>query len=138
MADLKAIAHRMFDEVISQGNFDVLDEIVHEDVIEHEELGDMPSGRAGVRAWFTMMRDAFPDLRAEIVAMAVDGDELWVQSVFHGTHRAEFMGIPATGKSFSMNVIDRLRFVDGKAAEHWGVADQMGMMAQLGLSEPPG
>lgn len=138
MADLKALGTRMYDEVITQGNFDAMDEFIHEDVIEHEELGDLPSGRAGVKAWFSMMREAFPDLRVEIVAMAVEGDELWAQVVFHGTHRAEFMGVPATGKSFSMNVMDRLRFADGKVVEHWGVADQMTMMAQLGLAEPPG
>jgi predicted ester cyclase len=50
-----------------------------------------------------------------------------------GTHQGEFNGIPPTGKSFSVEMIDRVRTRDGKAVEHWGVSDTMGMMTQLGV-----
>ena len=48
------------------------------------------------------------------------------------------MGIPPTGQSISINVIDILRIVEGKFVEHWGVMDSMAMMQQLGVVPAPG
>jgi predicted ester cyclase len=42
------------------------------------------------------------------------------------------MGIPATGKSVSIQVLDIIRVVDGHIVEHWGLMDSMGLMQQLG------
>jgi predicted ester cyclase len=51
-----------------------------------------------------------------------------------GTHQSEFMGIPATGKSIDVQLVDIIRFdADGKAIEHWGVFDALKMMQQLGV-----
>jgi len=53
----------------------------------------------------------------------------------HGTHHGEFMGIPATGNSFTVNNADACRFTDdGLICEHWGVVDVASMMRQLGVS----
>ena len=50
-----------------------------------------------------------------------------------GTHTGEFMGIPATGKRVSFTEIHIVRIANGKAVEHWGNQDDMGMMQQLGV-----
>ena len=43
------------------------------------------------------------------------------------------MGMPATGKSVNVQLIEIVRFGDdGLAYEHWGVMDIMSMMQQLG------
>ena len=43
------------------------------------------------------------------------------------------MGMPATGKTVDVQVIDIIRFGDdGLAHEHWGVFDALKMMQQLG------
>ena len=55
-----------------------------------------------------------------------------------GTHQGDFMGIPATGKKISMGEIHIVRIVNGKGVEHWGQADMMGMMQQLGVIPEPG
>ena len=49
-----------------------------------------------------------------------------------------FMGMPATGKSVDVQLIDIIRFGDdGLAHEHWGVFDALGMMQQLGAIPEP-
>ncbi len=48
------------------------------------------------------------------------------------------MGGPSTGKSVSSEFVDILRFENGKAAEHWEVADNLGFMIQMGLIPPQG
>lgn len=133
MADLRAMAKRFNDEVFSQGKVDVLDEIVAEDYVEHQELPGLEPGREGLKKMVLMFRGAFPDLKVETHATAVDGDEVWMHTTMTGTHKGEFAGIPATGKKISVAAIDRVRTVDGKAVEHWGVSDDMGMMTQLGV-----
>ena len=44
------------------------------------------------------------------------------------------VGMPATGKSVNVQIIDIIRFGDdGLAHEHWGIADQMGLLLQVGF-----
>jgi predicted ester cyclase len=48
-----------------------------------------------------------------------------------GIHQAEFMGVPASGRTIDVGVADYFRFENGKALEHWGVMDTGAMMRQL-------
>ena len=80
-----------------------------------------------------MMAAAFPNMKWDPQDILVDGDKAVARVQFTGTNDGEFMGIPATGKRVSVQVIDIVRFgEDGLAREHWGVFDLMGMMTQLG------
>lgn len=132
MADLKAIGRRFYDEVLTKGDVALIDEIVDDDFVEHEEFPGLTSDKAGVTVWVGMMREAFPDLSVEVVAMVTEGDEVWTQGVMRGTHRGEFMGVPASGRSVEVPMVDRIRFRDGRVVEHWGVTDTLAMMQQLG------
>jgi predicted ester cyclase len=50
-----------------------------------------------------------------------------------GTHRGDFLGVPATGKPVDVQLVDIIRFGDdGLAHEHWGVFDTLTMLQQLG------
>jgi predicted ester cyclase len=42
------------------------------------------------------------------------------------------MGMPPSGKRYSIGEIHIFRLRDGKVAEHWHQLDQMAMMRQLG------
>jgi hypothetical protein len=79
------------------------------------------------------MLAAFPDMRMDVQDSFASGDKAVARLRISGTHQGEFMGIPATGKPVSVNLIDITRFGDdGLAREHWGVADLLAMMQQLG------
>jgi predicted ester cyclase len=44
------------------------------------------------------------------------------------------MGVPPTGTSVSVELIDIMRFDGaGLVCEHWGVADMLSLMQQLGV-----
>ena len=80
-----------------------------------------------------MYRIAFPDMRMDVEEVLTSGDKAIVRARVTGTHQGEFMGMPATGKSFDVKLIDIMRFGnDGLAHEHWGVIDALAMMQQLG------
>ena len=134
MADLKALTGRIYEEVFTNGRVDLIDEVMHENFIEHEELPPgIPPGREAPRAMMAMMLSAFPDFRADVHEMLQDGNKVIARAQFSGTHQGEFMGMPPTGNTFSIGVIDILEFEGDKAIAHWGLMDTAKMMQQLGV-----
>jgi len=134
----KALVRQLVEEVINQGNICVIDELIIPDFVEHEELPPgIPPGREGPKVLFTMLRSGFPDIKATIEHLIAEGDQVVLHMTWTGTHKGEFMGIPPTGKSISINVIDILVIAEGRFVEHWGVMDSMAMMQQLGVAPAP-
>ena len=70
--------------------------------------------------------------------MVAEGDKVVVRFTIGGTHRAQFMGVPATGKRGDVTAIDIMRFQDGKIVDPWGEVDFLGMLQQLGDVPRPG
>jgi steroid delta-isomerase-like uncharacterized protein len=135
----KALFRRFVDEIFNHGNVSLADELLAPDFVEHEELPPgIPAGREGVKHLSTMLRSAFPDLKATIHDIIAEGDKVVVRMTWSGTQKGEFMGIPPTGKSVSIGVFDIVRIAGGKLVEHWGQMDNMGMMQQLGVIPAPG
>lgn len=135
----KALVRRLVEEVVNQGNMSVIDELFAPDFVEHEKLPpEIPPGREAPKIMFTMLRSAFPDFRATIEHLIAEGDLVVVSMTWRGTQKGEFMGMPPTGKSISIEVIDIIRLAEGKFVEHWGIMDSMGMMQQLGAMPAPG
>jgi steroid delta-isomerase-like uncharacterized protein len=128
---------RMY-ELISAGDIDGFGDLVAEDFVEHEETPGLEPSKEGVKQLFHMYRAAFPDLRMEAQDILVSGDKVVARVRGTGTHQGEFMGMPATGKSIDVQLIDIIRFGDdGLAREHWGVFDALAMMHQLGAIPGP-
>jgi predicted ester cyclase len=131
--DLKALCQRVNDEVLSQGNVEVIDELVDDSFVDHQEMPGFSPDKDGIKAFVTAIRSGFPDLSVKTIAVVAEGDEAWMQSEMSGTHQGEFSGIPATGKKATLLAFDRIRVKGGKVVEHWGVTDDLGMMTQLGV-----
>ena len=135
--DHAATMRRLY-ELLSAGDIDGFGEHAADDFVEHEETPGFEPSKAGVIEMFKMYRAAFPDLRMEAEDVLVDGDKVVARVRATGTHQGEFMGMPATGKSVDVQLIDIIRFGDdGLAHEHWGVFDALGMMQQLGAIPAP-
>jgi len=134
----KALIRRFIEELFNQGNMSLADEILAPNFVENEQLPPgIPNGREGVKVMSTMLRSAFPDFKATIEDILAEGDKVVIRMTWSGTHKGEFMGIPATGKSISIGVIDIIRIAGGKLVEHWGQMDSMGLMQQIGAIPAP-
>lgn len=134
--DARTIAQRFFDEVVNGRNLDAVDELIAPDFVEHEELPDLAPGREGVKQFFAMTKEGLPDFRMELEDLIVEGDRAVARSILTGTHSGEFMGIPATGRSVNVQIIDIVRVSGGKIVEHWGAMDSGVLMQQLGVAPP--
>ena len=130
--DHAATIRRMYD-LLSAGDIDGFGDLIADDFVEHEETPGLEPTKEGVKQFFHMYRAAFPDLRMEPQDVVASGDKVVARARATGTNQGEFVGMPATGKSVDVQLIDIIRFGDdGLAREHWGVFDALGMMQQLG------
>ena len=123
---------RQYYETLNACYLNNLDTCVSENFVDHEQLSGIPSTRAGLKQKYTLLRTGFPDLQFVVEDMMCVEEQVAVRVTVRGTHIAEFMGRPPTGQSFTVTSIGIFRFADGLIIEHWGVFDQMGMLAQLG------
>ena len=130
--DHAATMRRAYD-LINAGDIDGFGALLAEDFVEHEAAPGLEPTKEGVTQFFHMYRAAFPDLRMDAQDVLLSGDKVTARVRATGTHEGEFLGMPATGKSIDVQLIDIIRFDDdGLACEHWGVLDSLAMMQQLG------
>ena len=134
MADVvERSMRRFYDEVINGGKLETIDELLAPDFVERQEFPGIPPTREGVKQFFAGWWEAFPDTKATIELLIVQGDLGAVYGTWRGTHRGEFMGMPATNKQFEVPSADFARFRGDVCVEHWGVFDSGLMMQQLGV-----
>jgi steroid delta-isomerase-like uncharacterized protein len=135
--DRTASLQSLYDR-LNAGDIDAFGDLIADDFVDHEELPGLPGNKEGVKDFFRMQIAAFPDLRVIVEDVIADGAKVVARARFTGTHKGELMGIPPTGKSVDVPLIDIMRFDDaGLMSEHWGVFDVMAMMQQLGVVEGP-
>ena len=131
--DHTATLRRMYDS-INAGDIDGFAEHLAPDFVEHEVTPGLAPTKDGVKDFFRMQREAFPDLRMDVADVFASGEKAVARVRYTGTNRGAFMGIAATGKSVDVQLIDMFRLGDdGLVREHWGVLDLMTMMQQLGV-----
>lgn len=119
-------------DCINQRNFDLLNQIISPNYVNHDMPAPAP-GPEGLKAVLGAFIQGFPDMQIVLEAKIAEGELVCTRGYFTGTHKGEFMGIPATGKAVKINYIDIWRFQEGLAVENWVRLDNMGMMQQLGL-----
>jgi predicted ester cyclase len=130
----KAAFRRMYVEGLNRGVLNVADELIALDFLDHEAHLGENSGPESMRGLIKMLRTAFPDLRFEIEGLIAEGDIVAGRLTMNGTHEGPLMSMPPTGRPVHQAHMHFVRFRDGKAIEHWGVRDDMGMMRQLGMA----
>jgi steroid delta-isomerase-like uncharacterized protein len=130
----KAVVLRFVEEAFNRRNIDILGELVTPDTLNHEAYDpEWRRGAEGYKKTFEWLLAAFPDFRFDIEDIVAEGDKVAARVTMSGTHEGEFVGIPATSRSFSVQQIHWFRLADGKIAERWAVRDDMGMLRQLGV-----
>lgn len=122
---------RIYDEAISSGIYDVIGELIASNYVSHG-LPMSVNGPQEFRQSVETFRSAFPDLYMLVEEQIADGDRVSNQGYITGTHRGEFLGVPASGQQIKVNVISIWRFENGKVAESWVQLDLMSLMRQIG------
>ncbi len=129
----KAISRRVFEEIISQGNLSLVDEIFASNYVDHDPANPDVSGPDGFKLLVSKYRSAFPDLRLTVDDIFAEGDEVVVRWAWSGTHEGDLEGVAPTGKKMGGEGITISRFSGGKIEEDWANWDALGLMRQLGV-----
>ncbi len=98
-------------------------------------------GRDAVRLTWEGLFKGFPDVRISPTNQIEGKDAVVVQYMLSGTNTGPLFGgrqMPPTGKSINVRGVSILTIAGGKVASETIFTDQMGMMTQLGLMQPPG
>jgi steroid delta-isomerase-like uncharacterized protein len=132
----KQLVQRYYDEVHNDRNYDLIDALIAPNFKEHDPLPGQQEGRAGIKQREKMLADSL-DVHFTVEDMIAEGDKVVVRWRNRGTHIGEFLGIPPTGRDFSIEGINVYRVEDGRLAEGWSVADVFGQMLQLGVIPAP-
>jgi len=136
--DKIAIHRRYNNEVINQGDLDLIDAIFAADYVDHLSGGPDFHGRAGLKEFFGILRQGFPDAQFTVEDRIVDEDRIAVRWTMHATHQGEFKSIPPTGKAVTVTGIAIHRFAGGQIQESWDCYDALGLLQQLGAIPAPG
>jgi predicted ester cyclase len=109
------------------------DESVFEEHLAPDFMGD----RNRFKAVILGFRSAFSDFALEVHDMFGVDDKVVTRFTMRGTHDGEFMGIAPTGRpvEFDGIAIDVMR--DDKRVDGWAQLDQLGLLTQLGVADPP-
>jgi steroid delta-isomerase-like uncharacterized protein len=128
----KVVARRFLEEVINQNRMDRADDLVLENFVELDPLPGQRQGREGLKEVLGMMRAAFPDMHWVAEEMVAEGDTVVTRFTWTGTHRGEFLGVPATGRSVVVKGVVMDQLAEGKMSKSRILMDSLGMMQQLG------
>lgn len=105
--------------------------------VNHQMSAAAPPPAAGITpkqgtvAFFKARLTGIPDLEVGIEVIVADADTVAASFVYSGTHGGPYFGIAATGKPLRFTSCDIFRVENGLIAEHWGMGDSAGILAQL-------
>ena len=126
-----------FAATLSAHDIDGFAALFAEDYVNHQVSAATPPPAPGVPTkqltvgLFAARLKGLPDLKVSIETMVAAEDKFAASFVYEGTHQGVLMGVPATGKRLRFTSSDIFRVAGGKIAEHWGMGDIAGQLAQM-------
>lgn len=124
---------RTFIARMAAGDTDVIDELMHEDFVNHAAG---TQGREGWKATLAVVENDLGPTSSELHALVAQGELVAHHMTLHGTHRGSTMplltGVPVTGRTVRWTFMHLWRVEEGLVVEHWACRDDVGLLAQLG------
>ena len=136
----KAVLDRHFNQVLNQGQLDVVDEIYTSDYVldapvksdGSSQARGLTQGREQLKQRVTLFRTAFPDIHFTQDEVVGENDSVVVHYTYRGTHQAVFAGLQPSGRTIAITGILIAHLVDGKIRDAVSVFDSAELMKQLG------
>ena len=137
MNEQNITALRRFWEGFNAHNLDIWDEVCAPDFINHDPGLPVPDADlATLKNVIGGMLAAFPDMTSTEDDVIAAGDKVAVRRTLSGTHKGEFMGVPATGKKVAFEGVWLAHFENGKYKEMWVYFDVLRLLRGIGAIPP--
>ena len=129
----KAVVGRYLEEIWNRGDLTAAEEMLTSTFVFHSPTGKV-EGLEAFKKYVGGVRTVFPDLHFATEVLVAEGDQVVAQWTMTGTQKADFMGIAASSKNFTVPGVSRLAFSAGKLAEAHVVWDRLSLLEQLGAA----
>ena len=137
--DNKTIVRRLYEEAWNKRKLEVASGLISPSHALHGPLYTGPAiGPEVYKGQVAIFVAGFPDLRFEIEDTVAEQDKVVVCWTLSGTHKGEFMGVPATNKKVSVDGITIHVLAKGIIMDTYISLDMWGIMQQLGVVSAPG
>jgi steroid delta-isomerase-like uncharacterized protein len=133
--DNKQIVQRFMDECWNRGNLNAVSELVADNCRHHDPVfPSLTSGAENIKHHIQNCRSGFPDLMFTTDDTIAERNEVVLHWTGTGTHKGQFLGMPATNKKATVTGMSIYRLEGSKIAEIWSNWNLMSMMEQLGIT----
>jgi steroid delta-isomerase-like uncharacterized protein len=126
----KVVVRRFIEEVFGRQDLDAIDELAAEDFTPHT-WGPTPPGREALRDATERAGSGVSEARFEIHLLVAEDDLVAAYLTSSAVHSGTFMGLPATGKRYSIDEMHFFRLRNGQVTEHWHEFDKGALLRQL-------
>jgi len=110
--------------------FEDFDALLTDDVVLVRDE-EKAHGREEFKKVLTRLQKAFPDLQYKIDDTIVAGDRIILRWEGRGTHKGEYLGVPATGRAASYTGITIYELKGDKVAKIFVAADLLSLLRRL-------
>jgi steroid delta-isomerase-like uncharacterized protein len=131
-ADNIAAARRWYDDVLNEGRFEVLDELLADDVVHHAALFVDLKGTEQTAGSLRAIRAGFPDIHYTVEGIVAEGDKVLIRWHGRGTQTGAFLGVAPSNAPVDWSGMNAFRFACGKIVEGWSEANGLTIMRQIG------
>ena len=128
----RGLIEKVWAAVWSEGDVDVLDELLSPDYLRHS-TDPRPQDLAAFKSSVLATRSAFPDLVTTIDEVVVEGDRAAIRWHSSGTHERALLGVPATGRRVDVGGATFARFEGDHIAEEFVTWDPRALLTALGI-----
>jgi steroid delta-isomerase-like uncharacterized protein len=107
-----------------------------DDIVVTMADGTVLRGKEESRTYFKNAFTAISDMKADLTSFFSSGNHQCEEYILSGKHTGDFMGIPATGKSFSYRFAAVKTLSGDKISHVTSYSDSAVLMRQLGVLPP--
>ncbi len=129
--DVEALADRFVGR-INAGDFDALENLVAADAPVHWFWPVPGAGPRHLAFVLGLVRTAVPDATIAVDRLLVANNWATALGTIRGTHTGRVLGLPPSGRSFTIDLIVVGRIESGKVAELWIQYDLAALVVQIG------
>jgi predicted ester cyclase len=133
----KKIVLRTHEEIWSNGNIALVDELYAPDFVCHWATGLETRGVEELKKNILTARADIPDLRENIELILAEGNLVATYWRAHGTFTGNIQGISQKNQKIALQEMAIYRIVQGKIVEQWMMANNLLLMQQFGLELRP-
>ncbi len=132
--DNKAIVSKLLDTLWSKGQLSVVDEFVSRDFVGYWPFRAEPvKGPVEYKELVADMRKIFPDQTINVLDAVAEGEKVVTRFEVTGTQRAEFLTVPPTYKTLTVEGLSMSRIVKGKIVETHVQMDTLKILRALDI-----